>query len=347
MTIKPVRFVVFRYKHHSSHSGYSRIPEFAAPLYRGETIAVDKPLPRSIIRERILWKLAAGTPGYNRAAMAAELKVAWKILKEPERIYHFLYGETTYHYAGKFNNARQNRIVATFHLPPAQLKHAVQVDWHLRQLSAVVCVGRNQQEFFSGILDPDRIFLAPLGVDTEYFTPPTTFESRDKNLCLIVGSNYRDYPALRGVIELMAYLRPETQFVAVTSPKNFELIGKHPNLSLRSGISESELRDLYRSAALMIMPLFEATANNAILEGLACGTPLVVSDVGAIRDYVSPESVLLIPPHNARAMAEAALDILNAPQERQILAEEARQQALKFSWPIVAEQLRAVYQAVS
>ncbi len=345
--MKPVRYVVYRYKHHSPHSGYSRIPEFAASLYKSETIAVDKPLSRRIIRERMLWKLAAATPGYTRAAMAAELQVARKILTQPERIYHFLYGETTYRYAGKLNNFRQNRIVATFHLPPAQLKHAVQTDRHLRQLSAVVCVGRNQQEFFSGALPADRIFFAPLGVDTDYFTPPDSFENRDKNLCLVVGANYRDYPTLRGVIELMAYLRPKTQFVAVTSPKNFELLGKHPNLSLRTGIPEAELRALYRSAALMVMPLFDATANNAILEGLACGTPLVVTDAGAIRDYVSPQSALLTPLHNARAMAETALDILNAPQERQKLAEEARKQALKFSWPAAAKALRAVYQTVS
>jgi glycosyltransferase involved in cell wall biosynthesis len=347
MKEKTVRFVVFRYKHHSPHSGYSRMPEFADPHYKGETITVDKSLPRSIIRERMLWKLSAGTPGYNRAAMATELNVAWKILKESKNIYHFLYGETTYHYAGNFNNVRQNRIVATFHLPPTQLKHAVQMDWHLRQLSAVVCVGRNQQDFFSRILPPDRIFFAPLGVDTEYFTPPATFESRDENLCLIVGSNYRDYPTLRGVIELIAYLRPETQFVAVTSPQNFGLIGKHPNLSLRSGIPEADLRNLYCSAALMIMPLYEATANNAILEGLACGTPIIVSDVGAIRDYVDPESALLIPPQNAKAMANAALDILNAPKERKQLSEKARKQAIKLSWPAAAKKLHSVYEAIS
>lgn len=347
MNRKLVRFVVFRYKHHSPHSGYSRMPEFAGSRYQGEAIIVDKPLPRSIIRERMLWKLANGTPGYNRAAMAAELNVAWNILNESDYIYHFLYGETTYHYAGKFNNLRQNRIVATFHLPPKQLKHAVQMVWHLRQLSAVVCVGRNQQEFFSGVLPTDRIFFAPLGVDTDYFSPPNDFESRDRNLCLIVGSNYRDYPTLRGVVELMAYLRPETQFVAVTSPRNFNRIGKHPNLSLRTGIPESELRDLYRSAALMIMPLYDATANNAILEGLACGTPIVVSDVGAIRDYVNPECALLIPPENAKAMAKIALDILDEPQERKNLSKKARLQALKLSWPIAAEKLRYVYESVS
>ncbi len=341
-----IRFVVFRYGHHSPHSGYSRLPEYGETLYNGETIVVDKPLPRRIIRQRMFYRLANGTPGYNRASMAAELKVAWNILRERGYIYHFLYGETTYHYAGFLNNIRQNRIVATFHQPPAVIPKAIQIDWHIRQLSAIVCVGRNQQEFFADIFDRDRIFFVPLGVDTQYFTPPVSFESRNPDLCLVVGTNYRDFPTLRGVIELVAYLRPQTQFVVVTPPGNNELIGSHPNLTLCSGVPESELRDLYRTAALMIMPLRDATANNAILESMACGLPLVVTDVGAIRDYVSPECAMLVPPYDSRGMAETVLDLLNDPLEQQRMSEQARVQALKFSWPKVVKQLQSVYEIV-
>jgi glycosyltransferase involved in cell wall biosynthesis len=291
--------------------------------------------------------LANGTPGYDRASMAAELKVAQHMLRERRYIYHFLYGETTYHYVGFLNNIRQNRLVATFHQPPSGIRQAVQVDWHLRQLSAVVCVGRTQQGFFAEICDRDRIFFVPLGVDTEYFTPPTSFGSRNPNICVFVGENYRDFPTLRGVIELVAYQRPHTQFVAVTSPRSFEYIGSHPNLTLRSGISESELRDLYRSAALMLLPLKDATANNAILESMACGLPIVVSEVGAIRDYVSPKCAILIPPFDSRGMAESVLHLLDDPLERQRMSEQSREQALRFSWPKVIQQLQAVYEAVA
>jgi glycosyltransferase involved in cell wall biosynthesis len=95
------------------------------------------------------------------------------------------------------------------------------------------------------------------------------------------------------------------------------------------------------------MPLHEATANNAILESMACGLPLVVSDIGGIGDYVSPDCGILVRPHDARNMAEAVLDLLSAPSERQRMAEQARAQALRFAWPQIIDQLRSVYTAIS
>ncbi|MCB0177004.1 MAG: glycosyltransferase family 4 protein [Anaerolineae bacterium] len=347
MTKPHVRYVVFRYGHHSPHSGYARTAEFGVSEYDGEIITVSKPLPKAIIRQRLLWRLAKDAPGYDRTSMAAELKVAWHMLKEQEWIYHFLYGETTYNHIARLNNFRQNRLVATFHLPPYGLNRVIQRDSHLRQLSAVVCVGRNQQEFFNKLVDPDRVFFVPLGVDTDYFTPPASFEDRDPDLCLFVGSNYRDFPTFRGVIELVSYLRPQTRFLAVTSAKAAEQIGSHPNLCVRSGIPEDEFRDLYRSASLMVMPLHEATANNAILEAMACGLPLVISDVGAIRDYVNPESGAILPPHDSRCMANTVLGLLEAPSNRQQMSKHARENALQLAWPKVVKQLEAVYQAVA
>ena len=236
MTNQRVRYIVFRYSHHSPHSGYSRLAEYGVAQNSGKIITVSKPLSRKIIRERILWWLAKGTPGYNRASMAAELKVAQYMLMERGYIYHYLYGETTYRYTGYLNNFKHNRLIATFHLPPTGIREAVQIDSHLRRLSGVICLGTNQQEYFSSILDKDRVFFSPLGLDTEYFTPPVDFETRNPNLCLFVGENYRDFPTFRGLLELVAYKYPEIQFVAVLPSRSFELIGHHPNLSLRSGI---------------------------------------------------------------------------------------------------------------
>ena len=131
------------------------------------------------------------------------------------------------------------------------------------------------------------------------------------------------------------------------SRSSSEFVGVHPNYTVRSGISEAELVDLYRAATLLVMPLHDTTANNAVLEGLACGLPLVASDVGAIRDYVNSKCAALVRPHDARCMAEAILDLLDAPAERQKMAEQARTQALKFAWPTVMQELGRVYAKIA
>ena len=97
----------------------------------------------------------------------------------------------------------------------------------------------------------------------------------------------------------------------------------------------------------MVMPITEATANNAILESMACGLPLVVSDVGAVRDYVCPTSTALTPPSDARAMADRVIDLLENEAERGRMACEARNHVLAFAWPNIVRQLAAVYEAVA
>jgi glycosyltransferase involved in cell wall biosynthesis len=342
----PICYVVFRYKHHSPHSGYSRLAQYGEKMYDTEVIPIDKPLPKWLVRDRIYWFLAKGTPGYTRAAMAAELIVAKRILREKDTIFHYLYGETTYHYTGALNERRGNRLVATFHLPPVGMQKSWLIDRPLQQLSAVVCVGTSQQEYLAKIVGPERVFFAPLGLDTEYYTPPESFTERDPDLCLMVGENYRDFPTLRGVIELVAYMRPQTRFVAVLPKRCYDLLGDHPNLTLLSQIPEEELLALYRRASLMVLPLKDATANNAVLEAIGCGLPLVVSDVGSMRDYVNDACAALMPAGQSRAMAERVVDLLNAPDELAQMSDAAVDQAAKFAWPLAVQQVNAIYDAV-
>lgn len=346
MSTRKIYFVRFRHSHHSPHSGYSRITEYGEKILNSKVIPVKKPLPRWLIRNRIYWRLARGTPGYTREAIAAELKVAQHALKEPNCIYHFLYGETNYHYAGKLNGLRGSRIVATFHHVPSAIQRVEQIDWHLRQLSAITCVGTNQIKYFSSFLDPKKLHFIPLGIDVEYYQPPSSSVNRDPNLCITVGENYRDFLTLRGVIELVSYLRPQTRFVCVMPAKSIPKLGTHPNLEIRSGIPEEELLKLYHTASLMVMPLLDATANNGVLEGMACGLPMVVSDVGAIRDYVNPEGAAIMPAFDTRKMAEKIIELLTDQVQRDEIGQQARLQSLKFAWPAIIERLKNVYDSL-
>jgi glycosyltransferase involved in cell wall biosynthesis len=335
-----VRFVTYRQEHHSPHSGYDALTN-----YFGTAISAE-PLPKQIVRNRLMYFIADGTPAYDRQAFAAEIKAARRLLTDKCCIYHVLYGENTYHYFGWFNNHRKNRIIATYHLPPSVFRDAVRIDWHIRKLSAVICVAQNQIDMFAPLLGRDRVFFVPHGIDAEFFTPPANFERREPNLCLFVGTFLRDFPTLRGVVELVAYRRPDVRFVVVTGSASIDRVGVHPNMSVRTHIPESELVHLYQTATLMVMPLLDATGNNALLEGMSCGLPTVVSDVVGVRDYVDPESAVLVPPRDARRLAEEVLALLGDSEQLKRKSELARKRALQFAWPEVVKQLRAVYDRI-
>ena len=95
------------------------------------------------------------------------------------------------------------------------------------------------------------------------------------------------------------------------------------------------------------MPMLtNATANNSILESLACGTPVISTLVGGIPDYVNDESGWLLPVGDVgghvNLIASLAANRELAWRRRQA----ARNQALKFDWRLVAEQMMAIYAIV-
>ena len=66
--------------------------------------------------------------------------------------------------------------------------------------------------------------------------------------------------------------------------KQFSLT-KTANTTFMYGISDPELRKLYNRSRFSFLPLLDAVANNALLEGLSMGKQILVSDLPASRFY--------------------------------------------------------------
>lgn len=107
------------------------------------------------------------------------------------------------------------------------------------------------------------------------------------------------------------------------------------------------LKLLYSSADVMIVPSLQENLSNAIMESLACGTPVVAFDVGGNGDMIEhQQNGYLAQPLDTQDLAQGIDWVLNNANYQQ-LCECARQKVLQqFDSKLVAKQYIALYQDI-
>jgi glycosyltransferase involved in cell wall biosynthesis len=77
-----------------------------------------------------------------------------------------------------------------------------------------------------------------------------------------------------------------------------------PRVNWYSDLADEELRRVYQESDVLILTLRDSTANNGLLEGMACGLPAIVTDVGGVRDYAKESFADFVRPRDASAVIE-------------------------------------------
>jgi glycosyltransferase involved in cell wall biosynthesis len=104
---------------------------------------------------------------------------------------------------------------------------------------------------------------------------------------------------------------------------------------------------LYRNADVMLNPSLVDNMPNSVLESLACGVPVVSTNVGGVPYLVDDgRTALLVPPQAPAAMADAVLRLAAEPALAAALREAGLRQVQQYTWASVRPRLLAVYQHV-
>jgi glycosyltransferase involved in cell wall biosynthesis len=107
-------------------------------------------------------------------------------------------------------------------------------------------------------------------------------------------------------------------------------------------VDEEDKPALYRGAVAFIFPSRYEGFGLPPLEALACGTPVVGSDVSSIPEVVGDAGVLL-PPDDAEGMAGALIQLVTDDRFHAELGRRAPAQATRFSWKRAARKVLAAY----
>lgn len=289
----------------------------------------------------------SGSTWYHRDSFLVELRAAYEWLSVRNQVFHFLYGENCYRYLGTLKTlGRKNRIVCTYHTPPEVFCTKVQDRKHIRRLDAVITVSTVQNEFFSQFVG-DRVFFIPHGIDVDYFHPnPRPAVPTTGVRCLTVGSYLRDLETLARIAKLVGEYNKEIHFSVVTHPEFHHLFIGIPNVTLHTGLSDEKLLNLYQNSDIFVLPLKNCTANNGLLEAMACGLPIVATELQGVKDYTNAACARLAPKGDALAMAEIIAHLAKDESNRMKMRLASREKALTFRWENVAAQVKRLYENI-
>ena len=222
--------------------------------------------------------------------------------------------------------------------------------------------------------DARKITIIPPGVDTSHFYPIPADEAKsfiglpsNERMILFVGRIER----LKGVDTIIqAMSRLKLSSVSQEHPVHLAIIGGDPNASPEEmnaemlrlqqlchdlcmdrmvvflGMRGQDTLPYYYSAAeALVVPSHYESFGMVALEAMACGTPVIASQVGGlaflVQDGVTGYSV---PDQDPDAMADRLKRILGDPSTRSEMGTRAAEYARSYSWSFISSQIIKVYQ---
>jgi glycosyltransferase involved in cell wall biosynthesis len=203
-------------------------------------------------------------------------------------------------------------------------------------------------------VDPDRVRVIPLGVD-DGFRPPTA--PRVPGRIVAMASADAPMKGIATLLEAFAKLRTERDhlellLVARTEPggRTDQIVDRlaiRDHVRFVHGISDAALVEVMGSAEVACVPSLYEGFSLPTAELMACATPLVVSDAGAIPEVVGPDGLCadLVPPGDVEALAVALAGLLDDPERRARYGAAGRARVDElFSWRAAAAATAAAYE---
>jgi len=212
---------------------------------------------------------------------------------------------------------------------------------HIRELQetdyVAVTSQFTKQSLLENGIDERRILLTPLGVDTQHFHPPEKPCDNDifrvvyvGQICLRKGVHY-----LLEAWSLLQLQQAELMLVGDVVDELRDDVNRHlahtDTIKLCPYASEPSVA--YQGASIFILPTLEDGFGLVVLEAMACGVPVIITEHTGAKDCVRPGiDGFIIPPYSIESIADTLNYCYTHRSELHTMGKHAREQAEQFPW---------------
>jgi glycosyltransferase involved in cell wall biosynthesis len=343
-----------RFAHIANVSGYDSLYSHLPVDVETESIFCNfkKIYPRGVGRLMQSASTFAGGSGfYNAQSVEAEAGMFFKVVRKRFNLIHYTHGEPYFGFGSVFKKLSKTPMVITNHQPATWWAHHRHLIKKYAVADKVISLTEHDRDNFNQ-LAPGKAVCIPHGVNTDFFRPSVTESKNEQFTALFTGRYLRDMETLAAVIKKLSSQPIRFNIVYTAKSEVHDAYLKEimalPNVHWYSNIEIDHLLELYQQADCLLLPLLDCTANNAVLEAMASGLPIVSTNLPAIHTYVDPSMSLLGNKGNADELCEAILTLFKNEQLRKTMAAAARDKALtKFDWGKIAGDTLALFKSLN
>jgi L-malate glycosyltransferase len=197
----------------------------------------------------------------------------------------------------------------------------------------------------------------PLVLEVPYGVDPSAFEARTTTPAaqsvLFLASIWRRkgiFTLLDSISAVRRQLPSATLTIAGHGPDEQLVrfaVERHPDrdaIRVVGHAGPSDVPELLRSHAVYCLPSAGEPFGTSILEAMACGVPVVTTNVGGPSFLMDPRGGLLVPPDDSTALADALVEVLRSGDHLEAMGRHNRAVVeRRFTWDRVLETLEDAY----
>ena len=231
-------------------------------------------------------------------------------------------------------------------------RHPRLIQTSLRRADAIAVPSTFLQQIFEqhGL----AAHVVPNVVDLRLFAPAPAAPASP---CILVARHlqplYDNASAVRAFAVVHAAFPAARLVLAGDGPERAALAQLVASLHLQQAVefaghvANADMPALYRASSVVLNPSLADNLPVSVLEALACGVPVVSTNVGGIPALLRHGvTALLVSPGDAQAMAQAILALLREPSLAQGLARQGLAHAASFDWKHAGPPLAALYRRI-
>ena len=195
----------------------------------------------------------------------------------------------------------------------------------------------------------------PISPEVQKLVQDNTIIEREKRLVLFVGQCYKE----KGIYELIDACRGIDNIVlrfvgSINDSTRIEMINRAEGMSdveIIGNLPYDQVIQQMLSCTVFALPTYTEGFPNVILESMACGCPIVTTDVGAIPEMLDIENGfnygLCVKPRNSEALRAAICKMLDDQDYARLCGENAKRRVKElYSMPIVWNELVSTWNKI-